>query len=50
MKTRIFLMAGIMGLAVVSGICRSLASPRGGAKKEEEEKAREKSCGAGAKL
>jgi hypothetical protein len=49
MRTRVLFMTGIMGIAVISGIIKSLSSPRGGAKKEEEEKIAEKEECAGEK-
>jgi hypothetical protein len=42
MRCKLFLLSGIMGLAVISGIIKGLSAPRGGEKKEEEEKAGEK--------
>lgn len=47
MRIKVFFITGIMGLAVISGIIKGLSSPRGVAKKEEEEKegAKEESAG-----
>jgi len=42
-------MTGIMGLAVISGIFKGLSAPRGGPKKEEEDKGGEKEESAGEK-
>jgi hypothetical protein len=36
MRCKLFLLSGIMGLAVISGIIKGLSAPRGGPKKEEE--------------
>jgi hypothetical protein len=42
MRIKALFITAIMGVAVVTGICKGLVSPRGGAKKEGEEKAGEK--------
>ena len=42
MKIRTFFIAGVMGIAVISGIIKGLASHRAGAKKEEEEETADK--------
>ena len=38
MKIKAFFLAGIMGLAVLTGICRGLTSPRGDAEIKERGK------------
>ena len=42
MRIKVCFITGIMGIAVISGIVKGLSSERGGAKKEEGEKAGEK--------
>jgi len=42
MRIKIFFIAGIMGIAVISGIIKGLSSERSGAKKEEREEAGKK--------
>ena len=42
MRIKVCFITGIMGIAVISGIIKGLSSERGGAKKEEGEKAGEK--------
>jgi len=49
MRCKLFLLSGIMGLAVISGIIQGLSAPRGGPKKEEGDKGGEKEESAGEK-
>ena len=42
MRTKLFLIAGVIGIAVIGGVIESLATPRERAVKREEEQAGEK--------
>jgi len=50
MKIKALFITAIMGVAVVSGICKGLSSPRNGAKKDDEEKTGEKEVRSGEKV